>query len=50
MENQTPQDLTANQGDMGSDQTDNLTNNLDDSIGLSQNKLRNSEVRELTLS
>ncbi|MCO5386180.1 hypothetical protein [Desulfosporosinus sp.] len=29
---------------------DTLTNQLDDSIGLSQQKLRNSEVKELTFS
>lgn len=32
------------------DQTGALTNRLDDSIGLSENKLRSSEVQELTFS
>lgn len=51
MEEQGTQGLTADQGNMESNQNGNLINSLDDSIGLSKNnKLRNSEVQELTLS
>ena len=50
MEEQGTQGLVADQGNMESNQNGNLTNSLDDSIGLSKSKLRNSEVQELTLS
>lgn len=41
---------TQEVGDNETNQNGALTNGLDDSIGLSKRKLRNSEVQELTFS
>ncbi|AFQ46404.1 hypothetical protein Desmer_4600 [Desulfosporosinus meridiei DSM 13257] len=53
MENQETQGNGVSQGEVvvnGNINSEMISNNLDDSIGLSQQKLRNAQVQELTLS
>lgn len=53
VENQETQGNGVSQGEVvvnGNINSEMISNNLDDSIGLSQQKLRNAQVQELTLS
>ena len=53
MESKEIQGSELNQGEVavnGNINSEVVSNNLDDSIGLSQQKLRNAQVQELTLS
>ncbi|EHQ92303.1 hypothetical protein [Desulfosporosinus youngiae] len=53
MQNEGIEGVAPTQGQInenGSDNNEGLTSRLDDSIGLSEKKLRNSEIKELTFS